>query len=356
MISVNKSNRVKRDSIKIFIGIIFIITIIISIIEYRPPFLFWLKEIARNFVISISISGIILIFDSFFDLTKIQNKIPDFIKVVVLFALAGIIGGALAWLINDLFLGFNVTHPTIFFLKTSGLAILFGLAIFSYFLLRERFLNASKKLSQKEVNEQKLLRLTKEAELKALRAMVNPHFLFNTLNSISSLIYEDQRRAEDTTQKLSSLFRKVLNASEKEFHSLSEEINLINDYLRIEKVRLESRLNYNIEIEPGTESCLVPTLILQPLVENSIIHGILKLKKGGNVNIYCGKRGAELTISVINSKKENNLINQNRFGLSGILERLKLQYGENYSFDINNEINEFKVEMIIPVEISGNEK
>ncbi len=348
---------IKRDnksSLKIFIAIILVITLIISLIEFTTPFHFWLKEIGRNFVISLSIGGFIFVLDYFFDLTQIENKFFDFLKVVFLFAAAGFAGGAVAWLLNDLLFGFNVTHPFAFFLKTSGLSIAFGLGIFSYFVLRERFLNASKKLIQKEINEQKLLRLNKEAELKALRAMVNPHFLFNTLNSISSLIYEDQTRAEDTTQKLSSLFRKVLNASEKEFHRLSDEITIVEDYLRIEKVRLEDRLNYKINIDTQIDEVLVPTLILQPLVENSIVHGISKLKEGGNVNILCSKSASKLSVIIKNTKRTDEPVNENRFGISGILERLSLHYGENYSFNIQTEQSEFIVEMNIPAEANGN--
>lgn len=348
--------RDKKNSLKIFIAVILVITLIISLIEFTTQFHFWLKEIGRNFVISLSIGGFILVLDYFFDLTKIENKFIDFLKVVVSFAAAGFAGGALAWLLNELLFGFNVTHPFAFFLKTSGLSIAFGLGIFSYFLLRERFLIASKKLIQKEINEQKLLRLNKEAELKALRAMVNPHFLFNTLNSISSLIYEDQNKAEDTTQKLSSLFRKVLNASEKEFHRLSDEITLVEDYLKIEKVRLEDRLNYKINVDPQIEEFFVPTLILQPLVENAIVHGISKLRGGGSVNVHCSKSAADLSVTIRNTKKPDEPVNENRFGISGILERLNLHYGENYSFNIQTEQDEFIVEMIIPAEANGNER
>lgn len=353
---IGESNRVNRDSLRIFIVIIIVITIIISLIEYTPPFFFWLKEIGRNFVISLSIGSVILIFDSIFNLTNIERKLINFIKVFVSFALAGILGGGIAWLINDFLFGFNVTHPTIFFLKTSGLSVAFGLGVSSYFLLRERFLHASKKLSQKEINEQKLLRLNKEAELKALRAMVNPHFLFNTLNSISSLIYEDQKKAEDTTQKLSSLFRKILNASEREFHPLHEEINLVEDYLKIEKVRLESRLNYKINVDPETSDFLVPTLILQPLVENAVVHGISKLKNGGIINIICKKKNENLFATIVNSKKKNDTMNENRFGISGIIERLELHYADYYSFDITQKENEFTVNIKIPQKANGNGK
>ena len=178
--------------------------------------------------------------------------------------------------------------------------------------------------------------------------MINPHFLFNTLNSISSLIFDDPNKAEDTIQKLSSLFRRILNTRESEFHELKEELSFIEDYLRIEKVRLGDKLQYKINTEKEIEGTLIPALLLQPLVENAIIHGISKLKNGGQLDINCSKTEDNIIFEISNTLDQNVSPNNRRFGISGFIERLDLHFGNSYTYETTNTDGIYRVKLILP--------
>jgi len=132
--------------------------------------------------------------------------------------------------------------------------------------------------------EQKIGKLATEAQLRALRAQLNPHFLFNALTTIGYLIQTSPPRALETLMRLTDLLRRVLRASE-EWTPLGEELKLIEAYLDIERARFEERLRVSINVAPELRELLVPSLVVQPLVENAVKHGIAPLKAGGEVRI-----------------------------------------------------------------------
>src|SRR5947209_11844489 len=127
--------------------------------------------------------------------------------------------------------------------------------------------------------------LAREAELKALKAQINPHFLFNSLNSISALATVDGVRAREMCIRLSDFLRSTLSLGEKETISFAEELALIKTYLDVEKVRFGSRLRVEQNIEGDCQHCAVPPLVLQPLIENAIKHGIASLVNGGTIRL-----------------------------------------------------------------------
>jgi signal transduction histidine kinase len=137
----------------------------------------------------------------------------------------------------------------------------------------EMALRYFRQLREKERQEEHLRALATESELKALKAQINPHFLFNTLNTIASLIHTDPEQAETTVERLAEMFRYVLNGSERRLVPLEEELAFVNGYLEIERARFGERLHVSHEIAPETLAAPVPGLILQPLVENAVRHG-----------------------------------------------------------------------------------
>ncbi len=147
---------------------------------------------------------------------------------------------------------------------------------------------------RREIAERELLR----AELVALKARVQPHFLFNSLNTIASLIEEDPRAAEHALLELSALFRYTLDASEKARVTLGEEIEAVRRYLRFEELRFEERLRVELDVAADAEAVRLPPLLLQPLVENAVAHGVSSRKEGGRVVIVARIRGDLLEISV----------------------------------------------------------
>ena len=224
-------------------------------------------------------------------------------------------------------------------LKTSTLfALLFGALVTGYFVLRHRLEENAAQLAEKEINEQRLLQLKTKAELEALRAKVNPHFLFNTLNSIASLIPVDPVRAEEMVQKLAQLFRFTLEASTHEMMQLADELQVIREYLAIEKIRLGERLSYEITMDEALAKMMIPGLLLQPLVENSVRHGIAPTKSGGHISLVCRANGKFCHIEINDTGKGfNGVATEEHFGLGSVRERLKLSYGENFEFQIKME-------------------
>ena len=135
------------------------------------------------------------------------------------------------------------------------------------------------------IREQEMKKLTVEAELRALRAQLNPHFLFNALTTIGYLIQTTPAQALDTLLRLTELLRSVLKRLEGEFSTLGQEVDLVQSYLMIEQARFERRLIYHIDVPSALRDYMVPALLLQPLVENAVKHGIQPSNKGGEIKI-----------------------------------------------------------------------
>lgn len=165
-----------------------------------------------------------------------------------------------------------------------------------------------------------------EAELRALRAQIHPHFLFNTLNAIASLIAENPSAAEEMTTRLADVFRYTLRASEHELARLGDELEFLRSYLEIERIRFGGRLAVVESIEPGLESAPVPSLLLQPIVENAVRHGIGALPRGGTVTIAARREGDRLALEVADDGPGMNgqrAPTGTGFGLHSVRERLR---------------------------------
>jgi two-component system LytT family sensor kinase len=190
-----------------------------------------------------------------------------------------------------------------------------------------------RQLKEKERQEEQLRTLATEAELKALKAQINPHFLFNTLNTIAALIHADPAQAEATVERLAEMFRYVLNGSERGLVSLGEELAFLDVYLEIEQARFGERLRVTREIAPGALGLSVPSLILQPLVENAIRHG--QAGDGSvNLTIRVQPQAKVIVITIVDQgpgMATNHRIGESPgHGLRNVDERLRKTYGDGY--------------------------
>jgi two-component system, LytTR family, sensor kinase len=206
------------------------------------------------------------------------------------------------------------------------------------------------KSRKQQLDTLQLEALVKSLELKTIKAHINPHFIFNALNSIRALIDEDPVRARRAITELSSILRSSLQAEKGETVSLSEELKIVKDYLALENMRFEDRLKVEYEIDESTLASPVPPMMLQTLVENAIKHGISKQVKGGIVKIVSDFKNEHHELSVQNTGHLNGGASHKGFGLSSTRDRLDLLYGEKASFQIH-QIGEGLVEakVIIPV-------
>jgi two-component system LytT family sensor kinase len=187
--------------------------------------------------------------------------------------------------------------------------------------------------------EQQQMRLN-EARLAALSSQINPHFLFNTLNSIAALIRLNPEEARQVIQRLSKILRRLLRQQEN-LTTLGEELSFIDDYLSIEMVRFGEKLRFTKDIDPSTRDLLVPSMLLQPLVENSIRHGLSSKVDGGTIRVRSRVAGKKLQILVeddgvgIPEAKLATLFEQG-IGINNVNERLKVLFGANYRMWIDS--------------------
>src|SRR6266849_1493750 len=191
----------------------------------------------------------------------------------------------------------------------------------------------------------------RDAELKALKAQINPHFLFNSLNSISALTSIDPSRARDMCVLLGDFLRMTLGLGEKTLVRFSEELELLQKYLAIEKVRFGDRLKMHENIQEESKACFLPPLLLQPLVENAVKHGIAGLPEGGDVRLSAERQNGRLAFVVENSWDPDAPPRRSGgLGLKNVQQRLEARYGKEASVRVNTEGELFQVSLSLPAE------
>lgn len=204
-----------------------------------------------------------------------------------------------------------------------------------------------------ELNNLRLQNSLKEAQLSSLHNQLNPHFLFNTLNNIRFMIHENPDDADATITSLSSILRYSLTSTKREKVSVSEEMNIIDEYIDVVKIQLEDRLNFIVDLPENCKEYLLPPMIVQLLVENAIKHGIDNLREGGDLNLKIEEHQSSLFITVTNPIAKN--LNDTKTdgtgtGLNNIHQRLKLLYGNRAEFETATESSIFTATIKLPLE------
>lgn len=194
--------------------------------------------------------------------------------------------------------------------------------------------------------------LARDAELKALKAQVNPHFLFNSLNSISALTTSDSAKAREMCILLGDFLRRTLGLGEKTAIPLEEELSLIHAFLAVEKVRFGARIQMQENIDKSALDAPVPPLLLQPLVENAVVHGIANLVEGGWIRLSIqSQENGDISIVVENTfDPEAPARRRNGVGLANVRQRLQARYGSRASFAVKAEAEAYRVTLTFPAE------
>lgn len=218
------------------------------------------------------------------------------------------------------------------FIENTILALLIGFPFIYKEAINE---NIEWQLKQKEEELEKVYKLKMESELAAIHARVNPHFLYNSLNSIVSLIHFDPNRAEKMVLSLSDLFRYSINSSENHFASIEDEIQLVKTYLEIEHVRFEDQLDYRIDVDPELLNEQIPKFLIQPLVENAIKHGTSNISKG-EINIQIQQNEEWISITIEDNGPDFPEPLDSGYGLKSTIGKLDLLYPDNYKLSISN--------------------
>jgi len=202
-------------------------------------------------------------------------------------------------------------------------------------------------LAQHELRES-----TARAQMRALQAQIHPHFLFNTLNVLSNLIHTNPAKAERVTEQLAEIFRYALESTRMDWVKLEDELGFLESYLEIEKSRFEERLTYSIDVDPSLRSLKIPPMILQPLVENAVKHGIGPKVEGGEVRIGARFDHERLLLVVEDTGVGPHASSRTRgtgIGLNNVRERLQHAYGESASLRLEEILpGGTKVELVLP--------
>lgn len=251
------------------------------------------------------------------------------------------------WLLNGIF-GNNEVYME--YLKSSlpwriGTGILFyTLVVLTYFLI-----TVYNDFKEKLVKESELKSLVKESELKSLKSQINPHFLFNSLNSISSLTIISPEKAQEMVIKLSDFLRYSLSHSQEQLTSLEEELININRYLDIEKTRFGKRLHVENQIGDLCYTKSLPGLILQPLVENAIKYGLYESIEKSHIEIECKCNNTLLEVILRNDYDPDLISNRGEgIGISNIKRRMGIIYNRDDLLSIHKENNIFEVTLRFP--------
>ncbi len=202
-------------------------------------------------------------------------------------------------------------------------------------------------IRKKDVELAQMSELQKQAELQSLQAKINPHFLYNALNSIASLAATDAIKTEQMALALSDFFKYAINREQKQLNTLSEELNAISTYLEIEKVRFGDRLNYEIDCDPKLLEIQVPQLLIQPLVENAIKHGLSQITENGRIRILIRQADQQVKIRVYDNGPVFPEGPLSGFGIRNTQERIALLYGEHAKVNWQNGIEKY-IEIAIP--------
>jgi two-component system sensor histidine kinase AlgZ len=202
-------------------------------------------------------------------------------------------------------------------------------------------------IAQQESRDAELL--ARDAELRALKAQINPHFLFNSLNSITALTTVDPAKAREMCIRLSDFLRNTLGLGERETISWREELALSRTYLDVEQVRFGSRLRVEIDVDEACSDCLVPPLVLQPLIENAVKHGIATMVEGGLIRVEGHVVDGSMEVSVENDfDPDSPSPRRHGLGLRNVRSRLMTRFGDKARLTAHVENNQFRAEMVVP--------
>ncbi|MCB0379240.1 MAG: histidine kinase [Bdellovibrionales bacterium] len=215
-------------------------------------------------------------------------------------------------------------HPSLIFVTISSVIYASVSAMIFYRFRKMKEMTLKSKVAQAE------------AQYSLLESQMQPHFLFNSLNVLSELIYVDPDMATAMTQKLADLYREILHNSKAKFSTLESEISILQKYIEIQKIRFGERIHFNADVSPAFYNLQIPSLMLQTLVENAIKHGISPKKEGGEIDLSVKRDGKffEVCISNTGNLYKGHQVSKRSTGLQNTINRLDITYGNKHQFEI----------------------
>jgi LytS/YehU family sensor histidine kinase len=277
-------------------------------------------------------------------------RVAQWLELLVTFVAAGV-AGSLVLVGIAAAMAYALSVPAVLGAGLTGLLFGMGVLLYLFSTGLHYALLAAEASREAERNVAEARTLAREAELQALRNQLNPHFLFNSLHSISALTTIDGPRAREMCIRLSDFLRSSLGMGQRESIPLREELALARSYLEVEQVRFGSRLQVEEQIAMACEDCAVPPLLLQPLVENAVKHGIAGLVEGGSIRLAACRSDGNVSITLENGFDPETHSGANLgLGLAHVRRRLQVRYGEEALFDAGPHGDVYRVSLRFPCE------
>ena len=345
----NNSGFLMRNLTYIGVGLLIGCVISIFISAFNGRFIGFRSvtyEIIFSVIISLSISNSVYLSQK---LLKF-NKDQIWIFIIVYYSsslLAMFIAIEAIYLVQAALLGvpYHFFHQRDYLLSTI-LVVIVCTILYIYHSQKAR-LNA--RIAEKDLDVLKLRQMKTQAELATLQSKINPHFLYNALNAIASLIHENPDQAEDMTLKLSKLFRYSINNNQEDLVTVAEDMEIVSTYLDIEKVRFGDRINFVLEVDPEVKPEKLPRFLIQPLVENALKHRLKDVILNAELKIRIGKKAGRLVIGISDNgaafPDELNI----GYGLQSTYDKLNLLYGSDYELQLLNKPVK-QIEIQIPLQ------
>ena len=277
----------------------------------------------------------------------------NWIASAVMMAMLGMVGSVAA---IALLIATGLVEPSLFrqwfhgrARVTIAVTITIGLFITAYEQMRQRLDAATRALRTKERDEAEALRLAAEAQLASIESRVQPHFLFNTLNSIAALVHDDPAGAERMTGQLASLLRSALDNTATPLVTLDEELRIVRAYLDIERVRFGDRLRYDVRLGEGTASASVPRMALQTLVENSVKFAVASRREGGTIGVTAAALDGRVLVTVEDDGPGFDAATRlEGHGLALLEARLAMLFGDRATMRVDSRPGRTAVTLDVP--------
>lgn len=259
---------------------------------------------------------------------KNPTALQHFIMILITLTLGAVLGSFLGAFILDISLSGVFQGKPVSLFQLLGIGILFGSVITYFFFSQERIAQTRAEMQEERIKRLDSEKSALEAHLKMLQAQIEPHFLFNSLSTVLTLMDMDRKKAGKMLTDLIQLLRISLSKARAETTTIGHEMEMVRAYLNIYQIRMGDRLQYNIQAEENLKKKSIPPMLVQPLVENAIKHGLEPAVAGGLITIKAHKDNHRIRITVKDTGNGLDETGNGGFGLTNIRERLHSLYGE----------------------------
>jgi two-component system LytT family sensor kinase len=235
-----------------------------------------------------------------------------------------------------------------FLVSSMKYRVLIGLVLFIMVVIVQQLIHYYRNFQVKELKMSRLEGELQRSKVNTLQMQMQPHFLFNALNSISALTFEDADKTRQMLIKLSEFLRYTTKYSEKQLVKLTDELSHIDQYLVIERLRFGDRLQYTKQISKEAEERLLPCLVLQPIIENAIKHGVNQSIEPVEIRVFAKTDQDKLVVTIVNTKDGDSRKKGTGTGLKNLSNRLRILYGDRAHLQVQNDTDKFTVRIVIP--------